>query len=116
MACFPDLSVPSVLAKTSKVIANEKTDVTLSCIVNGSPVPSVVWLKAGKKLGHCNNFYGSVVCTSTIPEYNCSNSKGSYSLLIKNLSRESHDGGYECIASNAAARAKTTILLSVYGE
>ncbi|KAK3724950.1 hypothetical protein QZH41_017156, partial [Actinostola sp. cb2023] len=111
-----DVSKPIVVANSSKIITKENKHVKMSCVVSSSPGPAVVWFKDGKQLSQCNLFFGSILCSSSIQDYNTSYFNGVYTLTIRNVSHESNDGKYECVATNVAGKARASIVVTVYGK
>ncbi|XP_034265503.1 hemicentin-1 isoform X1 [Pantherophis guttatus] len=73
--------------------------VTLQCIVNGIPIPSITWLKDNQPINTARENFGL-------------ESLGRILQIVKTLKED--DGKYTCIATNAAGEAQQSIYLHVY--
>lgn len=87
----PEVRVPSVW-----IHAGEGTNVNISCMVRGEPVPSVMWKKGDGQVIHSND------------HFRLKTMEHQHILQIHHLKQEDF-GRYECIASNSLSSATENI-------
>ncbi|KFM75995.1 Muscle M-line assembly protein unc-89, partial [Stegodyphus mimosarum] len=87
---------PKIQVPNSWVHAKEGTNVNISCIIRGEPVPSVMWKKADGQVIHNNEHYH----LETLGHL--------YMLQIRDLKVQDF-GRYECAASNSLGSASENV-------
>jgi len=100
--CFP--SVPPGLdgaGSTEDVTVVRGNSASLLCVADGSPTPSVSWLK------------DAVTLTPDLPDLDVLNQNTTVQIL---RARVNDTGRYTCVADNAAGRASRRFNVKVLGE
>ena len=87
------LVAPEIFINPKDNTMVEGEDVAFSCLVGGSPPPSVSWTRNGVELNFTANHRVSLFSTNN-----------NHSLAITNV-QESDAGQYRCVASNTVGRS-----------
>ncbi|XP_035223315.1 neural cell adhesion molecule 1-like isoform X2 [Stegodyphus dumicola] len=90
------LYAPEIQVPNSWVHAKEGTNVNISCIIRGEPVPSMMWKKADGQVIHNSEHYH----LKTLGHL--------HTLQIRDLKEEDF-GRYECAASNSLSSASENV-------
>lgn len=98
-----ELSLQKHLPKSTTVLENDK--LSLTCQVQGDPLPSVQWLKNGEPVEETANFTRLVLSEN---EYDVPNA----SLLIEPVLK-SDSGNYMCLISQYSIQMNTTTIVRV---
>ncbi|XP_022823488.1 uncharacterized protein LOC111354321 [Spodoptera litura] len=104
-ACKPSIVYPSV----STTLRTSDTNVTLSCQVNGNPLPEVNWVLNAQIIDGTYRYQGEL--KYYITERNLDNSKW-VNLTIVDLG-STDNGDYLCVAKNAGGVEERSLTLAV---
>ena len=78
----------------------------IECVVDGLPIPSVVWLKDGVELNGTDDTNIRII---TIPARKASR-------IEVSMAGGNHNGEYTCVASNIAGSTSTSIEIMLQGH
>ncbi|GFS96711.1 receptor-type tyrosine-protein phosphatase S [Nephila pilipes] len=90
------LYAPEIQVPHSWIHAGEGTNVNISCIIRGEPIPSVVWKRNEGQIIHSNDHY-RIMSNGHL-----------HTLEIHHLTEEDF-GGYKCVASNSLSSASENV-------
>jgi hypothetical protein len=83
---------PVILKSPTEVIQNETNTAILNCVIEGKPLPTVVWRKDGKIL--------TVEADNRVSTTNAGNVTYAIASLEITHLRNTDDGSYSCVVSN----------------
>ncbi|GFY39753.1 receptor-type tyrosine-protein phosphatase S [Trichonephila inaurata madagascariensis] len=90
------LYAPEIKVPHSWIHAGEGTNVNISCMIHGEPVPSVMWKRNEGQTIHSNDHYRIM------------NNGHLHTLEIHHLTEEDF-GGYKCVASNSLSSTSENV-------
>ncbi|GFR14713.1 receptor-type tyrosine-protein phosphatase S [Trichonephila clavata] len=90
------LYAPEIKVPHSWIHAGEGTNVNISCVIHGEPVPSVMWKRNEGQTIHSNDHYRIM------------NNGHLHTLEIHHLTEEDF-GGYKCVASNSLSSTSENV-------